>query len=891
MMFVRMLFIIFLGISISSAQLVTTIADVQDPTGGAGGGASHLNGQAVTVNGTVSAESWAFNGVYYIQDGAGPWNGVMVYGDWGRNNAYGDSVQITATVSEYNGLTELINVTNYVKLDSGKTVMPTVVTTAEIGTGGTNAEAFEGVLVTVLNATITNPSLGFGEWEINDGSGPCRVDDIGDYYFDPANYSTVESLTGVLNYNYSDTKIAPRLAWDIIEGGGFTRIQRIQQVRYSDLLKAPKDQMSDMSYAANKANSVNSFRGDTVTVSGIVTMPTGLSYAGAGVKFIFSEMNGGPWSGILSYHPDSTALPVLYEGDVIEVTGDIGEYRTAPSNMTEFWVLSPVQITNIGQPIPNPDRVNTGDLRSPATGEQWGNVMVYLKDAVVVNTTPQYELFSVDDGTGFVLVDDDSDSLSNYPDPPLGSIADSLRGWLYHHYGSYLDSTSYKLEPLYTSDIVWGGGGPPLIENVLRNPVAPTPSDAVTVTAEVTSNLTITNVTLSYKVAGPAAHYANVTMTNTTGDTYEAQIPAQTLGAWVDYYISATDDQAQTTTLPAIIANNNLCYPVTDGNLDISNVQYTPWSLADTPFEGQKVELTGVVTVDTAANNKYKAYSIQDAEAQWSGVFAFGINANLNRGNKIKIYGTATDYNDDYHYKWDNNTVVLVDSFELVSSGHIVHSIQVPTGDLSDGNTEAEKYEGVLVRISNATLTTVNPYDVSFTDGSGECRIDGDFMLARDQDPNDIFYVNDTDQYLVAFGDTIRPGDVVDEIQGIFTFSFGTHKISLRDANDIGPAVGVNPDFKSVPYSYELKQNFPNPFNPETRIYFEIPQTHDVKIVIYNVLGQMVRVLTDNRFDAGRHIVNWDGRDDNGQLVSTGVYFYRIKAGEFLASKTMLMMK
>ena len=65
-------------------------------------------------------------------------------------------------------------------------------------------------------------------------------------------------------------------------------------------------------------------------------MPSGLSYAGAGVKFIFSEIGGGPWSGILSYNADSTAYPQLFEGDLIEMTGYIGEYRTAPSNMTEF---------------------------------------------------------------------------------------------------------------------------------------------------------------------------------------------------------------------------------------------------------------------------------------------------------------------------------------------------------------------------------------------------------------------------------------------------------------------------------------------------------------------------------------------------------------------------
>ena len=91
--------------------------------------------------------------------------------------------------------------------------------------------------------------------------------------------------------------------------------------------------------------------------------------------------------------------------------------------------------------------------------------------------------------------------------------------------------------------------------------------------------------------------------------------------------------------------------------------------------------------------------------------------------------------------------------------------------------------------------------------------------------------------------------------------------------------------------SYKLIQNFPNPFNPETKIHFEIPQHHDIKIVIYNILGQMVRTLTDDPFKAGRHVVSWDGRNNDGKQVSTGVYIYRIKAGEFISAKKMMLMK
>ncbi len=875
--------VVFLS-SFSFGQIVTTIADVQDTTGGAGGGASHLDGQTVTVEGVVSAEIWAYGSSYYIQDGSGPWSGVYVY-DSGRENAYGDSVRITATVSEYYDLTQLSTVTEYVKLDSGKTVTPTVVTTGEIATGGSNAEAYEGVLVRVRHVDITNPSLGYGEWEIDDGSGPCRVDDAADYYFITTNYDSVRSITGPLNYTHSDTKIEPRLAYDVVEAGGFTRIQRIQQVRYSDLLKTPMDQMSDVSYLADPTQP--NMAGDTVTVKGVVTMPTGLSYAGDGIKFIFSEPEGGPWSGILSYHSDSTAYPVLFEGDEVEMTGYIGEYRSGTSNMTEFWLTSTIQITNIGQPIPDPDLVTTGDLRLPVTGEQWGNGMVYFKDAEVVDLLAGgYELFAVDDGSGSVYVDDDSDSLANYADPPFGSIADSIRGWVYHHYGAYTDCTTYKLCPLYTSDIVWGGGGPPAMSqsDVRRDIGIPTPADAVTISAEVVTSLTITDVSLYYTLNATGS-YTQVSMPNTGGDTYEGLIPSQALGTWVDYFVIATDNQAQTTMVPFDTSVQNLCYPVTDGSLNISDIQYTRWETADSPFEGYNVEITGIVTTDTASNNNYNSYGIQDAESQWSGLLVFDISSGLFQGDEITVYGTVTDYNDYNSYRWDNNTVILVDSFTLGTPGTTMNSMPVLTGDLAGTSPGVESYEGTLVNITNATLMSVNSYDVSFDDGSGECLVDDDFIHGS------YFNINSTDGYLYAFGDTIWPGEVVDAIHGIFIWSYGSYKIEVRDVNDFGSIVGINPDYEPIPLTYKLNQNFPNPFNPETRIYFEIPEQHDVKIAIYNMLGQKVRMLINEPYNAGRHTVNWDGRDDIGNLVSTGVYFYRIQAGDFIASMKMIMMK
>ncbi|MDZ7294176.1 MAG: T9SS type A sorting domain-containing protein [candidate division KSB1 bacterium] len=877
----------------SMVHAQTRIRDVQyttDPTG-----ASPLNGQVVTVTGIVTAEhrgdnpnnGGISNAYFFMQDAAEPWSGIQVLYN-ATLVAEGDSVTVTGTVNEYYGQTQIKDVTSFTRHATRRKLPPPL----EVTTAQAASEAYEGCLVRVSNVTVVETDIGtYKNWKVDDGSGAVLIDTRAKYFYKPQVGAPIRSLTGIVLYGSGNFSIAPRLAWDIVEGGRFTRLQRVQQVRNSDLLLAPVNTYSDTSYAV----------GDTVTVRGVVTMPTGLSYAGAGVKFIMSELEGGPWSSILSYHPDSTAYPSLYEGDVIEVTGYIGEYRTGPSNMTELWITSPIDIVGIGQPLPPPDRVKTGDLRLPVTAEQWGNCMVYVKDVKVTKNNPQYELFAVDDGSGSVLVDDDSDSLRVYylahPRPPVGTQADSIRGWVYHHYGLYTDSTAYKLEPLYMSDIRWGSG-PPVVSDVVRNLSTPRSSDPVSVSAKVTSNLGVNEVAIMYRVdtAYPLGKsslggYTRVVMANPSGNTYQGQIPPQPNGSFVSFFIEAKDNQGQKTLSPSDTAQQHYSYVVRDGMLRVADVQYTPWRIADSPFDGYTVSLAGVITTDSSANRVFKAYALQDAEGPWSGILVCGLPNTLSRGDMVAVTGKVTDYNPDWHYKWDNNTVLLADAYELGGSGYTINPLDVATGTLTTTGLEAEAYEGVLVRIRNATLISVNRYDVTFDDGSGPCLVDGDFMLARDQDPNNLFYVNQSGGYLVAFGDTIRPGQKVDRIQGVFLYSFGTYKIEVRDQKDFGQLVGVDPGFVPPVFTYKLEQNFPNPFNPGTKIYFELPSSQRAKVVVYNLLGQKVKTVMDETLPAGRHVVPWDGTDEFGRAVPAGVYIYRIMAGDFIAARKMVLVR
>jgi flagellar hook assembly protein FlgD len=97
--------------------------------------------------------------------------------------------------------------------------------------------------------------------------------------------------------------------------------------------------------------------------------------------------------------------------------------------------------------------------------------------------------------------------------------------------------------------------------------------------------------------------------------------------------------------------------------------------------------------------------------------------------------------------------------------------------------------------------------------------------------------------------------------------------------------------FTGMPTTFSLDQNYPNPFNPSTQIRFALPSQAKVVLNIYSVSGELVRTLVNTDMGAGFYAVTWNGMNDNGQSVSTGVYLFRVQAGSFVSSKKMLLVK
>jgi len=104
-------------------------------------------------------------------------------------------------------------------------------------------------------------------------------------------------------------------------------------------------------------------------------------------------------------------------------------------------------------------------------------------------------------------------------------------------------------------------------------------------------------------------------------------------------------------------------------------------------------------------------------------------------------------------------------------------------------------------------------------------------------------------------------------------------------------SVSVDEQEFSTPSTYGLSQNYPNPFNPSTTIKYELPQRVDVKLQIFDMLGQHVRTLVNQSQPAGRYVITWDGRNENGQQVASGVFLYQFGTGNFVQTRRMTLVR
>ncbi|MCH7691735.1 MAG: T9SS type A sorting domain-containing protein [candidate division Zixibacteria bacterium] len=127
---------------------------------------------------------------------------------------------------------------------------------------------------------------------------------------------------------------------------------------------------------------------------------------------------------------------------------------------------------------------------------------------------------------------------------------------------------------------------------------------------------------------------------------------------------------------------------------------------------------------------------------------------------------------------------------------------------------------------------------------------------------------------------------------GPFPYRCLVHPTLMIDTIFVTVATDVNDDLpQELPDRYSISQNYPNPFNLSTTIRYTLPTRSKVTISIYNIMGQKVNTIVDGTKSAGSYTAYWNGTDKAGKVVSSGVYFYRLHAEDFVETKRMLLLK
>ncbi len=201
----------------------------------------------------------------------------------------------------------------------------------------------------------------------------------------------------------------------------------------------------------------------------------------------------------------------------------------------------------------------------------------------------------------------------------------------------------------------------------------------------------------------------------------------------------------------------------------------------------------------------------------------------------------------------------------------------------------ADYHEGIQIIDCNdlmnpQIISTVMPNSDSFV-YSKPIIID-EKLIFFDCNWNELFIYNISDPSNPAIDDffksNIQINDLIFENDAIF--AAGNSSIHLIDS-------GVVSLSNELFHNFDLIQNYPNPFNPTTTIRFDLNKTADVRLDIYNTKGQKVKTLVDQQLETGNHTYNWEGKDARGKQVTSGVYFYKLRAGEFEQVRKMMVLK
>ena len=604
---------------------------------------------------------------------------------------------------------------------------------------------------------------------------------------------------------------------------------------------------------------------------------------------------------------DTNNLLSFGVGDVIQITATVSPFGTAMQvSPTSITLLGFYTDFNLPDSILDPIVITTDEANSAvgADGVQvnWNN-LAELRNAYVrvEDATIQTRSLANPDRPDFYISTDAGSTVLNFYDtglqfrndrfgvyppeflvrldadgeeedftpPPPGSLI-NMQGFLIFQGGADQIGRSVpangvlSLAPFDAATDVEILESAPIIADITGPDFVPDGSAPITITftAQADPARSLTSTGCEYFTSADAT-VMSVTAAQ-SGDNLACEIPAQADGVFVTYTVVATDNTGAQS-----LSDSGSYRTLVDGIDSISDVQLTiDEGPGDSPFTGisTDMDITAYVVSDPATSGLVVVQ--EDTElAPWTGVFlstsetlAFGDMINITNATVEERFGVTQ----------------LADlTMSVVSSGNTVPDYKtVPTTVLLDDGV-AEAHEGMMLRFDNVTVGENPDAPSDFGEWSFATTGTEDFLRA-----------DDASQGIASdFNASLTPGVELDFIRGVWWFSFGNYKLVPESINDLMGGGVANED-ETLPNSFALNQNYPNPFNPTTTISYQVPATGLVTLEVFDILGRSVSVLINETISAGQYTV-----DFNAANLPSGMYLYRLTAGENVETKKMLLMK
>lgn len=431
---------------------------------------------------------------------------------------------------------------------------------------------------------------------------------------------------------------------------------------------------------------------------------------------------------------------------------------------------------------------------------------------------------------------------------------------------------------------------PPVITNLRYEPCFVSAGQQATVLCLVTDdNGDLTTVRVYYKLEA-AALFDSLTM-NPTGnpDEFGATLPGHADQAHVQYYVSAFDATGNETRSPSTAPGFLRSYRVGVQSIASLQVPAVADSCGLSTEQGKAVNVVGVVT-HRAYEFSDNFFYIQQGTGPSSGIKVFTPTDSSfvpDFGDSVRVSGYVDEFN------CLTEVVLFADCGTILGHNRKVRPRMLAS--LADIANEAN--ESMLVQVTG-------PIDV--TAGFDSTNLDNEFTVAAGPDTA---YVGDDTFFPDGVGYSIvpEPGMILDALTGIVGYRRpGTTtpgprahpeillRLEPRRDNDVDRNFTdvAEEDELAVAPLFHLGQNTPNPFNPRTTIEFAVPGAGFVALRVYDASGRLVRTLVQRQYAGpARERTVWDGRDEEGRAVPSGVYFCRLETNERVATRKMMLLK